>query len=89
MLESRLSPSLYKIFTETPAPRQITWGDNELSEGLMVEVQVELGRWEQGAGWRRGGGAWVDAKCNVLARPTRSPHPASNGASNNGTAFRA
>ena len=29
LLESRLSPSLYKVFAETPAPRQIVWGDSE------------------------------------------------------------
>ena len=46
-----------------------------------TSLQLEVG----GAGWRRGGGAWVDAKCNVLARPTHSPHPASNC----GTSFRA
>ena len=37
MLESRLSPSLYKTFSETPAPRHIVRGDNERQARVSME----------------------------------------------------
>ena len=37
LLESRLSPSLYQTFVETPAPRQIVWGDNERQARVCME----------------------------------------------------
>ena len=37
LLESRLSPSLYKTFVETPTPRQIVWGDNERQARVCME----------------------------------------------------
>ena len=37
LLESRLSPSLYKTFIETLAPRQIVWGDNERQARVCME----------------------------------------------------
>ena len=48
-----------------------------------TSLQLEVGGRAGGVGG--GAWAWVDAKCNVLARPTHSPHPASNC----GTSFRA